>query len=87
MPALIELPKLLFDISMLMYGEMLKLAELSHSLADFGHLQKMFLALKCWLLDQTGQKFQFDKYKNFWTSGEKYDSKQHHFRVQETTKT
>ncbi len=53
MPALIELPKLLFDISMLMYGKMLKLAEIGHFWADFGPLQKLFLALKFEPLDQT----------------------------------
>ena len=31
---------LFFDISILLYGEMLKLAELSHFLADFGSLEE-----------------------------------------------
>ncbi len=31
---------------MLMYGKMLELAELGHFWADYGPLQKMFLALK-----------------------------------------
>ncbi len=49
---------------MLMYGKMLKLAELSHFWADFGHLQKIFSAINFEPLDQTRQKFQLSKQKN-----------------------
>ncbi len=56
---------------------MLKLAELGHFGADFGPLQKMFLALKFELLDQTEQNFQFNKHKKFLTHGEKDNSMQH----------
>ncbi len=34
------------EISILLYGKMLKLAEHSHFLPDFGSLKKMFLAVK-----------------------------------------
>ena len=47
---------------MLMYGKMLKLAELGHFWADFGPLQN----------------FQLNKHKKFLTSGEKDNSMQHH---------
>ncbi len=57
---------------------MLKLAELSHFLADFDPLQKLFLALKFETLDQTKPNFQFSKHKKFLTSDEKDDSMQHH---------
>ncbi len=63
---------------MLLYGKMLKLAELGHFWADFGPPPKMFLALKFEPLDQTKQNFQFDKHKKFLTSGEKDNSMQHH---------
>ena len=57
-----------------MYGKILKLAELGHFWADFGPLQKMFLALKFEPLDQTEQNFQFNKHKKFLTRGEKDNS-------------
>ena len=47
----------LFDISMLLYGKMLKSAELSHFLANFGPAQKMVLAVKFEPLDQTRPGF------------------------------
>ncbi len=57
---------------------MLKLAELGHFWADFGPLQKMFLALKFEPLDQTEQNFQFNKHKKFLIDGEKDNSVQHY---------
>ena len=62
---------------MLLYGKMLKVAELSHFLADFGPVQKMFLAPKFEPLDQIGRNFELSKQKKFLTSGEKDDSMQH----------
>ena len=66
------------NMSMLLYGKRVKLAELSHFLADLGYLQKMFLALKFEPLHQIGQNLQFSKHKIFLTSGKKYDSIEHH---------
>ncbi len=57
---------------------MVKLAELSHFLADFGLPQKMFLALKFEPLDQTIQNFGFTKHQIFPTSPEKDNLVQHH---------
>ncbi len=59
---------------MLLYGKMLKLAELSHILADFGPFQKMVLAVKFEPLDQTRPNFEFDKQKRYLTTGEKDNS-------------
>ncbi len=44
---------------------MLKLAELSQILADFGLLTKIFLALKFEPLDEIRRNFQFGKHKEF----------------------
>ncbi len=63
---------------MLLYGKMLKCAELSHFLADFGHVQKMFLALKFEPLEQTTQNFECKKEKIFLMGGEKDNPMQHH---------
>ncbi len=67
-----------FGISMLLYGKMLKCAERSHFLADFGHVQKMFWALKFEPLEQTTPNFERKKEKIFLTGGEKDNSIQHH---------
>ena len=64
--------------NVLLYGKMLKLAELSHFLADFDPLQKLFLPLKSEPLDQTKPNFQFSEHKKFLISGEKENSMQHH---------
>ena len=56
---------------------MVKLAELSHFLADFGHPQKMFLALKFEPLDQTKRNFGFSKHQIFLINAEK-DILMHH---------
>ncbi len=63
---------------MLSYGKMVKLAELSHFLANFGPPQKMFLALKFEAVDQTKQDFGFTKHQIFLTSPEKDNRVQHH---------
>ena len=63
---------------MLLYGKMLKCAELSHFLADFGHVEKMFLALKFEPLEQTTPNFECKKEKIFLTGGEKDNSMQYH---------
>ncbi len=57
----------------------MKLAELSHFLADFGSLKKTFLALKFEPLDQIGRNFQFSKHKEFLKSGLIDDYMQRHF--------
>ena len=58
-----------------LYGKMLKLAELSHFLADFGPVQKtMVLAVKFEPLDQTILNFKVSNQKNLLTSGENIDS-------------
>ena len=57
---------------------MLRFAELGHFWADFGPLQKLFLAPKFEPLDQTKHNFQFKKHKKFRTSGEKDKYMQHH---------
>ncbi len=49
-------------------GKMLKLAELSHFLADFGPL-----------INVSGSNFQFSRHKEFLKSGGIDDSMQHHF--------
>ena len=67
-----------FYISMLLYGKMLKLAELSHFLADFGPVQKMVFAVKFELLGQIRPNFEFRKQNKFLTSGEKDNSMLHH---------
>ena len=58
---------------------MVKLAELSHFLADFGPSQKMVLALKFEPLDQTTPNFRFSKEKIFLTSPETDNFVQHQF--------
>ncbi len=64
---------------MLLYGKMLKLAELSHFLADFGSLKKTFLALEFDPLDQIRRNFQFSKHKEFLKGGGIDDFMQRHF--------
>ncbi len=61
---------------MLLYGKMVKLAELE--LADYGPPPKMVLALKFEPLDQTRPNFRFSKEKIFLTSAEKDNLVQHH---------
>ncbi len=56
----------------------MKLAELSHFLADFGPSQKMVLALKFESLDQTRPNFRSSKEKIFLTGAEKDNIVQHH---------
>ena len=51
---------------MLMYRIILKLAELSHFLADFGPIQKMYLPLKFEPLNQTGRNFQAQEIPDKW---------------------
>ena len=63
---------------MLLYGKMVKLAELSRFLTDFGSPQKMFLVLKFEALDQTKLNFGFLKQQIFLTSPEKDTLVQHH---------
>ena len=63
---------------MLLYGEVLKLAELSHLLANFGPVQKMVLALKFEPLDKTRRNFRFSKHEKFLTRAEKDKLVQHH---------
>ncbi len=55
---------------MLLYGRIVKLAELSHFLADFGPSQKMVLALRFEPLDQARPNFRFSKQNIFLTSAE-----------------
>ena len=69
---------LFFDISMLLYEDMLKLAELGNFLADFGNPRKMFLALKFEPLDKTRQNSELSKHKKFLTSGKEDNSMQLH---------
>ena len=59
---------------MLLYGEILKLAGLSHFLAYFGPCKKQLLALKIEPLNGIGRNFKFSKEKKFLTIGEKDNS-------------
>ncbi len=70
---------LFFDISILLYGKMLKMAEISHFWADFGSLKKTFLALKFEPFNQIRWNFQFSKRKEFLKGGGIDDSMQRHF--------
>ncbi len=66
---------------------MLKYAELSNFLANFGHVQKMFLALKFESLKQTTQNFECKKEKIFLVGGEKDNSMQQHIGYKKWQKT
>ena len=54
---------------MLLYGKILKLAELSHFLEDFWHFKNQLLALKIEPLNEIQQNSGFSKLKEFLIGG------------------
>ncbi len=57
--------------TLVLYGETLKVAGLSHFLSNFGHLKKQLLALKIEPLNQSQRNFEFGKLKEFLIRGKK----------------